>query len=183
MIDKFKIRKAEPAHQKAIADLHTLSWRTHYRGVCSDEYLDDFIFEERQKVWRERFESHDPDMLILVAENEENELVGFVCTFLNHHEKYGAYLDNLHVDPDCHGMGLGKQLMQRTATVINNEKRDEQIYLHVLKENEGAIKFYERIGGKRIAEYEDDMPWGGKGIIIDYLWDIDQLIEESNLND
>jgi hypothetical protein len=43
-------RMATLADSAAIATLHADSWRRHYRGAYSDQYLDGNIVEERQAV-------------------------------------------------------------------------------------------------------------------------------------
>ena len=161
---------------EAIAKLHALSWQTHYRGICPDHYLDHLIHDERKKVWHDRFAQPNPDQLVILVEDVTSGLSGFSCTYTQHHEKYGAYLDNLHVHPNCQGLGLGRELMKASARLVSERSKDASIYLHVLKENHGAIGFYEKIGGRRIAEYEEQLPWGGSGVVIDYLWELDQLI-------
>ena len=41
----------------AIARLHAESWKLHYRGLCPDDYLDNKVDDNRQKVWSERLTS------------------------------------------------------------------------------------------------------------------------------
>ena len=38
----------------AIATLHAESWRTAYRGMFRDEFLDSNVFADRLEVWQQR---------------------------------------------------------------------------------------------------------------------------------
>ncbi|MBI5268002.1 MAG: GNAT family N-acetyltransferase, partial [candidate division Zixibacteria bacterium] len=55
-----RFRIATPADAPAIAELHAASWRTAYRGVLSDTYLDGNIIDERTAVWHSRLTSPEP---------------------------------------------------------------------------------------------------------------------------
>jgi hypothetical protein len=52
-------RRAGAVDADAIADLHADSWRRHYRGAYTDEYLDGPIAEERRAVWADRLSTPD----------------------------------------------------------------------------------------------------------------------------
>lgn len=159
-----------------IAHIHAKSWQTHYRGICTDQYLDHEVVEDRSKVWVERFASANANQHVLLAFGEESQVVGFVCTFLDYHMEYGAYLDNLHVVTEYQGNRIGKALMRESALWVASKDLTSTLYLHVLDENKAAIAFYERIGGKLINRYEMETPWGKRDMIRDYIWDLDQLI-------
>ncbi len=159
-----------------IAHIHAKSWQTHYRGICTDHYLDHEVIGDRSKAWVERFASANTDQHVRLALGDGGEVLGFVCTFLDYHKEYGAYLDNLHVVTKYQGCGIGKALMGASALWVASRDPASTLYLHVLDKNEPAIAFYERIGGKLIDTYEIETPWGQKDMIRDYIWDLDQLI-------
>jgi hypothetical protein len=47
-----EIRIAEPRDTNAIAELHAASWRSAYRGMFADAYLDGDVVQERRQCWR-----------------------------------------------------------------------------------------------------------------------------------
>ncbi len=169
-------RLATPQDAVLIAQIHANSWQEHYRGICTDEYLDNEVHEDRSKVWSDRFASANEDQHVLLAIGDERQVLGFVCTYLNYHKEYGAYLDNLHVVTQYQGLGLGRSLMREAARWVASHEPDSSLYLHVLDKNEAAIVFYERIGGRFLQTYEMTTPWGLKTMIRDYIWDLDQLL-------
>ena len=169
-------RHATPDDALLIAHVHATSWQTHYRGICTDQYLDHEVVDDRSKVWLERFASANTNQHVLLAIGEHNQTVGFVCTFYDYHKEYGAYLDNLHVVTEYQGLGIGKILMRESAKWVKSKDPKSTLYLHVLDKNESAIVFYQRLGGKMINRYMMETPWGQKDMIRDYIWDLDQLI-------
>ena len=46
-----KIRKAVIADVKGIAKVHVDSWKTTYRDIISDEFLNKLSYESREKLW------------------------------------------------------------------------------------------------------------------------------------
>jgi len=136
------IRTATPDDAAAIAALHARSWQSAYRGDFTDHYLDVECPSERREAWTQRFVAPDPAMYCAVV-YDEDQLAGFCCTF-DHYDGHGAYLDNLHVAPEYHGRGLGKQLLRDAAGRVSAEN----IYLVVLTSNTSAIAFYERMKGR-----------------------------------
>ena len=178
MMNSLKYRLANSDDCDHIALLHASNWKRHYRGICPDQYLDEEVEEERLSVWRSRFEEEDEKRQILVVE-DETRIIAFVCTFLDDHPEFGAYLDNLHVLPEYQGLGIGRQLMIHAAKFVLENRPGSMIYLHVLKDNTDAIQFYERIRGEIVQELDVDLPWGGRGPVIDFAWKPIDLIKDS----
>ena len=55
MVPHFVIRDVRSeGDANAIAAVHAESWRTAYRGILSDAYLDGPIDAERRRLWRAR---------------------------------------------------------------------------------------------------------------------------------
>lgn len=92
----------------------------------------------------------EPGAIVLIAENPEGELAGFVVTHLESRPngKHG-YVVTLDVGSEDRRKGIAGELMEET------ERRAAlagaaQVELHVFAENEGAIRFYERRGYRRV---------------------------------
>ncbi len=169
----FILAKEEDADR--IAHFHADSWQKYYRGICTDQYLDYEVHDDRLAIWRERLSKNDPKCHTLIAENDEGKMLGFVCTFLDYHDEWGAYLDNLHVDSEYQGLGIGRKLMAEAAKWVASKDPSSKLYLHVLDGNLSARAFYEKIGGRLLGFGTVDFPWLKNGKIRDYIWDLDQL--------
>ncbi|KAB2932692.1 MAG: GNAT family N-acetyltransferase [Leptonema illini] len=104
------LRFATVEDTEAIATLHAESWRTSYRGMLRDEYLDKDVFQDRKDLWMSRLFSPAENQCIILAE-EDDELCGFICAFGNDDPRWGTLIDNLHVRQDRKGLGIGKALI------------------------------------------------------------------------
>jgi GNAT superfamily N-acetyltransferase len=141
-----QIRMANPADAEAIAALHAASWKRSYRGMFSDAYLDGDVFEERQQHWRRRLQTEPrPDQGVLVA-LDGTALVGFLCIFLEAEPGWGPLLDNLHVQPDRKGCGIGQQLLQAGVRWLRTRGDFECWHLWVLEDNLPTRRVYEHLG-------------------------------------
>ena len=160
---------ASAADARSIADLHALNWQRHYRGVLPDRYLDHEVVDERRMLWFDRFAEKDSTLRVICLYDQE-ELIGFSGFFLDHHNVWGTYIDNLHVLREYQGLGLGRQLMQMTAQGVLAHGGLPSMYLHVFTANFSAIAFYERVHGLRVDQVEVDCPGGVRRPIFLYLW-------------
>lgn len=164
------IRKAGPKEWQEIADLHATSWQENYQNNFDAEYLAGPVFEERRKVWKERFEAAAENQRILVAE-QDDLILGFVCHYLDKDKKLGSYIDNLHVRSSAKGLGIGRSLMREASANIKKEASAEKFYLYVFTDNTGAIKFYERTGGQLVGKELHKNPGGeGHSEVYVYAW-------------
>lgn len=84
--------------------------------------------------------------LILLA-REKNEVLGFLCLYLDADSRWGALLDNLHVHPDYKGRGYGSALTARAANWLLGKRPQSGLYLWVYEQNHQARRFYEKLGG------------------------------------
>lgn len=176
----FRYRQAIKDDANNIAALHAVSWQINYRGILDNHYLDHEVVSDRKNVWQKRFKRVRNDMSVILAE-KGNELVGFGCVFFRESEKYGAYLDNLHVVKAYSGRGIGKNLMSLLASeILKNEERKD-MYLWVLKENEGAIRLYERLMGQKKELVMERELWEQPVEKIRYYWpNVQNLMLDKN---
>ena len=164
------IRIAEVADAVAIAQLHTRSWQTAYRGILSDEFLQGPLPENRRLLWHSRLaESDRPDQLVLVDEQGET-IRGFACAYLEADPEWGCLLDNLHVVPDLKGKGLGRQLMAAVAEQVSRSNPYGRLHLWAYEQNLAARRFYERLGGAVTLCHAELAPDGTQVNAVRYCW-------------
>lgn len=93
---------------------------------------------------------------VLVVELPQHpEPVGFALYFRNFSTfltKPGIYLEDLFVQPEFRGRGIGKALLIRLAQIVL-ERDYGRLEWAVLDWNEPAIQFYQRIGAKQRPEW------------------------------
>lgn len=164
------IRAAGWADAGAIAQLHTRSWQSAYRGILSDDFLQGPLPENRRVLWQDRLaDSERADQLVLVDE-QEGAIRGFACAYLEADPEWGCLLDNLHVVPDLKGRGLGRQLMTAVAQQVWRCNPAGRLHLFAYEQNLGARRFYERLGGTVTLRHAELAPDGSEVNVVRYCW-------------
>jgi len=143
---------------ESLAKLHAESWRESYRGIFSDDFLDNGVLEERVDYWANRLSSPKKNQLVMIAA-DENEVTGFICAFGDESSQWGTFIENLHVSKSVQGKGIGKQLMYLAAKWADETFEHKGVYLEVLEDNLNARNFYQRIG----AKYQETNLWQPPG--------------------
>lgn len=85
----------------------------------------------------------------------DGRVVAFALYFTNFStflSKPGLYLEDLYVQPAQRGTGLGKALLQRLGAIAV-ERGYGRFEWSVLDWNEGAIRFYERMGATVLPDW------------------------------
>lgn len=162
------IRDANANDAAAIADLLVRSWRSAYRGIVDDAYMDGALADETAAHWRNMFADERTDGLTLVAE-QDGGIVGFIAVWPDTDDPNTGYIDNLHVDPDRRGGGIGRRLLAAAARRLP-QLGFGNAALWVFADNRGAVRFYERLNGRAAARTRK--PVGGRPIEdIRMVWD------------
>ncbi|GGG68344.1 hypothetical protein GCM10010918_24020 [Paenibacillus radicis (ex Gao et al. 2016)] len=108
-------------------------------------------YESREQLWIEVI----PRNIVIVAENEEGNIVGFSDGGEERSGKYPQYdgqLNAIYLLKAYQGQGLGKRLVQ---SVVHEMKQlgMNSMLVHVLEANPSRL-FYEGLGGKLIDSFE-----------------------------
>ena len=161
------IRKAELKDAVGIAKVHVDGWRTTYKGIVPDTYLDNLSYENREQMWMSGIEQDN----VYIAEDEDGRIVGFASGGKERTGKYDRYVGELYAIyllEGQQGKGLGRKLVQ---TVVDDlkEKKLNSMLIWALKENP-TCRFYEMLGGKQIDTAEIEIE-GKKLSEIAYGWD------------
>ena len=110
----------------------------------------DLFKSVEEAISKEYFESKIKDEGIFIAK-EENEIVGYVIFNIAEKDypsmRYRKQLsiEAICVDENCRGKGIGTALLEYVKKVAK-EKGCTDLYLTVNKENDNAIKLYEKFG-------------------------------------
>jgi ribosomal protein S18 acetylase RimI-like enzyme len=150
-VGQLVFRDAAQHDAAAIAALHAESWRSAYRGILLDEFLDQRAHLERAEVWRRRFMGPPERPMFTLLAEEGCELVGFACVFPDENVVFGSFLDNLHVAPGLTGKGIGRELLSGVTRRLVQDGSHSGLYLWVLEQNVRARRFYERAGAEAVG--------------------------------
>ena len=88
-----------------------------------------------------------------VAEDDEGDLVGFLCGFLSQTYPEQAYVHFVGVSPDHRGAGLARVLYERFFAAAREAGRTS-VHCVTSPKNTGSIAFHQRLGFEIEAEVE-----------------------------
>ena len=162
-------RIATAADAEAIAQLHAASWRTAYRGIYTDDFLDHAVVEDRRTLWRDRFSAPIAQRCTILAEGAGG-LEGFICVEGAEDPQWGSLIDNLHVAPDLKRSGIGRILMREGARWLHEHNAEVPVYLWVLEHNPNARRFYERLSATNAETIVMVTTDGGPNSTCRYTW-------------
>jgi GNAT superfamily N-acetyltransferase len=176
-----RIREMSAQDAPVVARLHACSWRSAYRNILSDCYLDGPVFEDRLTTWSRQLSAPPAGAFGLVADDEA-EVQGFLFAVAGQHQKWGSYLDSLHVSPSQRGHGIGTKLLLDLRARLLGRRIGGGLYLWAVQENKRACDFYEGLGAVALDHALHDVP-GGKAVAECLYWW--QTLEHlcSNLSD
>ncbi len=137
-----EIRKATIDDIKDISRIHALSWKSAYKGIIPQTYLD----ELKEDFWVSAFETWLNDKVLTAQVMMENgSIIGCVA--------YGKARDkslfswgeivSIYLLPEYFGKGYGNKLLE-SALLDLKQSGFQNIYLWVLKQNQRARYFYEK---------------------------------------
>lgn len=140
------VRPGRAADVDAVARLLVRTWRTNYRGLVSDAFLDRLSPEE-QAARQLRLMTR-PGACYRVAV-EGSTVLGFACggPARDPADCWRLELYALYVAPRLQGQGIGRRLLEALWRDLGVEGGDE-LGVWVLAANDEARAFYERLGGR-----------------------------------
>ena len=140
-----KIRQAKLEDLQSIAEIKVIGWKSAYRGIVADEYLNSISVSDQIYKLKNSYSIEN----IFVAEND-NEILGY-CRFydydkfINCDEEIDCEIREIYVRPDFKRKGIGSELFLHTKQYFKqNEKK--KLCLSCLRDNYNARKFYEKMG-------------------------------------
>jgi ribosomal protein S18 acetylase RimI-like enzyme len=151
----YRIRDARVEDAEAIARVHVDSWRTTYRGIVPQEFLDSLSYEGRAQNWRAGLANKPQPQeswrrigdIALVGEDPAGRIVGFANggAIRGDHPPYDGELYSIYLLQEHQGKGLGRRLFVLLAQRLQAAGYRSML-LWALKDNP-ACRFYEGLGG------------------------------------
>lgn len=146
---------------EVVAALHTASWRSAYRGILRDDFLQYDAPANRERHWRERLSVASATQTGLIAERAGRAL-GFAYLIADADPARGTLLDNLHVAPEARGDGIGRHLLSAVARVVDERGWPAGLHLWVFAANTAARRFYARHGASEVDRRQLESSDGGQ---------------------
>ena len=159
------IRRAEAGDARAIAHVHVESWRSTYRGIVPQNYLDNLSEWERAERWGEMLQRDDE---VFVAERD-GQVAGFAMGGPSRDGVEGcdAELYAIYLLKDAQRAHLGADLLRELARSLS-ESGFKSMDVWVLAENPSKA-FYERMGAHSAGTKEIEI---GGAVLVEqaYVW-------------
>jgi GNAT superfamily N-acetyltransferase len=140
-----RVRRATPQDADAIAATHVASWRSAYRGLIPDAYLDALSDAEEAVRWRASLGREDlKGKRTIVAVDGAGSVIGYATVGADEDPARGM-LWLMYVLEEAWGSGVGRALMDNAALALRELGYSEAV-LWVLEQNNRARRFYEAAG-------------------------------------
>lgn len=155
---KIIIRNIKEEDIPEVVDIQIEGWKTAYKGIVEESYLNSMNREERIERRRSDYKQGP----FIVAEIE-NEIVGF-CRYYNEvisadGDGYDCELMAIYVKPELKQHNIGRTMFNYVTADLKDKGKTKMI-LWCLKDNYPSRKFYEKMGGVIVGEHS--IEFGGK---------------------
>ncbi len=150
------IREATELDAYGIARVHVDTWKTTYKGIVSDKFLNELSYNKREEMWSKFVhDSAKNKKYIFVAEDVNDGIIGFSTCGMERESdnKSIGELYAIYILKEYQNKGIGKLLFNTVKEKLK-ELKFSSIFIWVLESNDQACRFYEAIGGKKLRDQE-----------------------------
>lgn len=131
-----KVRKAVKEDSAIVGEVHSKAWKSAYRGIFPDEYIDADTASKRTAEFLEAIKDTKCTYFLL---EEDDRAAGIVKTCEDNNV---LEIESIYILDEYRGKGLGRQFMD----YIKTQSTCDSIFLWVLETNAKARRFYENNG-------------------------------------
>jgi ribosomal protein S18 acetylase RimI-like enzyme len=164
------IRKAELKDVEQMANVHVDSWRTTYKGIVSEEYLNTLKYENRERLWESALSQ---DIHYIWVAEVDGKVIGFVSGGKERTGKYGydGELYAIYLLKEYQGNGIGYNLVKSFFNEMH-EAGFSSVLLWVLADNP-SVRFYESLNPEKVAteqieiggQYFEEIGYGWRSLL------------------
>jgi GNAT superfamily N-acetyltransferase len=158
------LRRATQTDAAAIGALHVTSWRETYSGLLPSKMLAELSVDTRTAMWAKILgKPEDFGCAAVFIGEGEGRTVGFGACGENQRDQalsdmgFSGEIGAIYVLRAHQGRGVGRSLMTAMAQELLVAGHTSA-YLWVLRQNDPARTFYEKLGGVMVGEKTDQQP-------------------------
>ncbi|HEX2138001.1 MAG TPA: GNAT family N-acetyltransferase [Microvirga sp.] len=146
------IRHAKPDDAEGLSRVFEQAWREAYQGIIPGVALERMLARRGPRWWHSTVSRGRPLAVLDIGQG----IAGYVSYGRCRDRSLPAKgeIDELYLAPEYQGIGLGRRLFK----AVRNDLADrdlERIVVWALADNERACAFYERMGGRSIAQVKE----------------------------
>ncbi|MDQ3759635.1 MAG: GNAT family N-acetyltransferase [Actinomycetota bacterium] len=157
------MREAQLRDARQVAAVHVRAWQAAYRGLLSEELLDQLSVQERERRWHELLSETHGRSFTLVSVDDGERVEGFCALSTPSRDADAdartAELAATYVEPDRWRVGVGTALVDAALARLRRGGY-EQVMLWVFAANDQARSFYRRFGFEPDGRV-DQHDWSG----------------------
>lgn len=170
------LRPAAIGDAPAIAQVRIDAWRTTYRGLIPDSYLDGMNVGASEALWRRVLDAAPNRTSVYVAQ-QHGAVIGFASGNMLDPPKLGldAELSAIYLRADHRRTGTGRRLVG-TVAAAQRAHGATGLLTWVIAGNRSARAFYEALGAELLVE--QPFQWDGIDLIeAGYGWrNLDHMV-------
>lgn len=142
------IRHANEQDAAGIANVHVNSWKTTYKGIVEDRFLENLSAADRIEGWRRKLANMPEDEQLQVIADEDGKVYGFMSYGMEREQKISdeGELYAIYLLKEIQGMGWGRELFARLKEFL--QKNGYRSLLVWVLEGNSAEHFYKHMGGQ-----------------------------------
>ena len=145
------IRNATVSDICSIAELYVSNHKSTYKGLVSEDYLNNLTIEKAKEKWSSYLEETKSRMWVAY---DECAFLGFVASIPDATSDEIWYLDSLHICEPARGKGTGSSLI-KTVGQYALARGYGKMSVCVVKGNDSAKKLYMKLGARHLLSFED----------------------------
>jgi ribosomal protein S18 acetylase RimI-like enzyme len=148
---EFIVRPATLNDAEQVARVHVASWQSAYRDILPPEFLSTLSVERRTEAWKRVLEQGTGS--VLVATGGAGAVLGFCQVGPNRAEpaEFSGEVYAIYLLDEERGRGVGRALFAQGMAWLRAQALPG-VLVWVLALNGEARRFYERLGGRLVAE-------------------------------
>lgn len=146
------IRGARTGDAEAIAAVHDAAWRDAYRGIIPGRELEKMVARRGPRWWQTAI-ARGTRLSVL----DFDDTIGGYASYGRNRVPalpYGGEVFELYLAPEFQGLGFGKRLFKAVRRDLA-EHGYASVLVWALADNDRALGFYRRLGGRVVREAEE----------------------------
>ena len=154
---EINIRKAKNSDLNGIIRVNVETWKTAYKGVVPDNYIQGFIIRTQDKRWQKQLMNMIEENIFFIAETNKREIIGFAIGGLerSNNPNYEGELMGIYIQKEYQRQGIGKALINKVIGKLIKLKVNTML-VWVL-ENNPYRAFYDTLGGNVVDKKEHEI--------------------------
>lgn len=138
------IKRASPEDAMAISRIYASSWKTAYRGIVPQQYLDELQDDFWESMFQKSIKNNCFRADLFYVDDTPAGCVAYGKARDEQLPDWGE-ITSIYIHPDFYRKGYGEKLLNSALKYLK-ESGYQDCYLWVLSENSNAQKFYEANG-------------------------------------